>query len=243
MNQQLQNLIKDVYDGIKDGRIVRNGQLFTERELCEVFGVKRGVIQKALVALETLGLIEIRERQGILVKDDAGALLSDAMPFLQSHSPLAIHNQAFEARMILEPQAAYLAAQKCTPEKAMLLESEMTFLDELQADQTKDPNEKAELLYQHNVIFHNMLVEMTENAVMAELYRYISTLSRDIFSLLGRLPSGFRPYALWPELLIREHKAIGAAVTANRPQEARDAMYQHLVNSQARNSATIRKIN
>ena len=242
MNQVLKSLIQSVYDGIKSGEIVRNGQLFTERELCEKFGVKRGVIQKALVSLETLGIIEIRERQGIIINDTADRLMSDTMPFLTSHSPLAIHNQAYETRIILEPQAAYLAALKCDAKKAEILESEIAFVCELQADTARNQTEKAELLYQHNVIFHNIIFEMTENEVMAELNKYISKLSRDIFSLLGRQPSGFQPYALWPEQLIEEHKAVEDAIVHNRPDEAKHAMYMHLINSQERNSVRINSL-
>lgn len=243
MNQVLKSLIQNIYEGIKTGELVRNGQLFTERELCERFSVKRGVIQKALVSLETLGIIEIRERQGIIISDTADKLLSDTMPFLMSHSPLAIHNQAFETRMILEPQAAYIAAQKCDAAKAEILESEIAFVDNLQKDKERKQSEKAELLYQHNIIFHNIVFEMTENEVMTELNKYISKLSRDIFSLLGRQSSGFQPYAIWPNQLIEEHRLIKNAIVNNEPDKAKMAMYDHLINSQKRNSIRISGMN
>lgn len=239
MNQQQYELIKNIYEAIRSGEIVRSGQLFTERELCERFGVKRGVLQKALISLETIGVIESKERLGTVVVDRPEQLLSDSMPFLSSHSPLAIHNQAFDARLILEPQIAALAAQKCSPEQAALLDSEMSFLDELYADTVRSEKEKAELFYQHNIVFHNMIYDVVDNTVLSEINNYVSRLSRDIFTIVGRLPSGFQPYAVWPEELINEHKAIEKAITAHDPETASEMMRQHLLNSRTRNSDRI----
>lgn len=239
MNEQLYELIKKIYDSIRSGEIVRNGQLFTERELCEHFGVKRGVLQKALISLETLGVIESKERFGTVVIDRPEQLLSDSMPFLSVHSPLAIHNQAFDARLILEPQAAVIAAQKCTEEQAVLLDNEMAFLDELYADKMRSAKEKAELFYQHNVIFHNMIFDIVDNTVLTEINSYVSRLSRDIFAMFGRLPTGFQPYAIWPEDLISEHKAIEKAIVSHDPEAASEMMTRHLLNSRKRNSDRI----
>ena len=65
MNQQRQALIKDLYESIENRSIIRGQQLLTERELCDIFHVKRSLLREALVALEALGVIDIRERQGM----------------------------------------------------------------------------------------------------------------------------------------------------------------------------------
>lgn len=241
MNQQLQSLIHDIYDAIQDGSIVKEQQLLTERELCEVFHVKRGVLQKALVALETLGIIDIQERQGIFVVDASNNLLSDDLPFLLRHSPMFIHDQALETRLILEPEAARIAAKNCTEKWAAALEHETQFMEELLANDTMDTDSKAEICYQHNIILHNMIIEMTGNVIMTNIHAYVSNLSRNVLSILGRTPNGFRPYALWPDVLMPEHKAITQAIVEQDPDRAEQAMRTHLINSQRRNSATVRE--
>ncbi len=239
MNSHLKNLIKEIYAGIDDGSIVNDGQLLTERELCEVYGVKRGLLQKALVALETLGIIDIRDRQGIFLINSSTKLLSDNLPFLFTHSPVLIYGQAMETRVVLEPKAASLAALACTPKWAEILESEIHYMEELNIDNSVNTEAKAERAYQHNIIMHATIIEMTGNMVLMNVYQYLSEMSNNVFAILGRTPSGFQPYALWPDLLIPEHKRIVKAIIEQKPEEAELAMYTHLKNSQQRNSSTM----
>lgn len=52
---------------IADGRLPRGGQLPTERELCQEFGVSRVTLRKALGALATAGAIEAFQGRGTFV--------------------------------------------------------------------------------------------------------------------------------------------------------------------------------
>ena len=65
MNEQRKSLVKKIYQALKNGEISRGNQLMTERELAEKFGVKRSPLREALIVLETMGVIDIRGRQGI----------------------------------------------------------------------------------------------------------------------------------------------------------------------------------
>jgi len=240
MNQQLQTLIEEIYNAIKDGSIVNNGKLFSERELCEVFHVKRGVLQKALISLETLGIIDIHDRQGTFVVDNSSKkLLSDNLPFLSLHSPTLTYSQAMEARLVLEPKIAALAASMCTPLWAQALKDEVTYMENLNSNTTIDAKDKAEQAYHHNMIMHTMIAEITGNQILVNLYQYLSDVSHNIFAILGRSPAGFQPYALWPDLLIPEHKRIAEAIISGNPEEAELAMHTHLMNSLERNNSTI----
>ena len=99
-------MIKELYGAIERGDIVRGQQLLTEGELCEQFNVRRSLLREALVALETLGVIDIRERQGMFLMNRPTKMLSDSLDFLSDYSPSLLHDKSIETRMIIEPKAA-----------------------------------------------------------------------------------------------------------------------------------------
>jgi len=104
MNKKRQELIKKISDLISDGEIISEGKLPTERELAAMLGTSRPLLREALIALEALGLIDIRDRQGIfLAEDDSGDLRK---PLGQVHIwPMEILSQVMEIRQLLDPSA------------------------------------------------------------------------------------------------------------------------------------------
>ena len=236
MNQQRQALIKELYGAIERGDIVRGQQLLTERELCEQFNVKRSLLREALVALETLGVIDIRERQGMFLMNRPTKMLSDSLDFLSDYSPSLLHDKSIETRMIIEPKAAGMAAENCTPAHEVILRNELSFMENLYEREDTGREAKATRAYKHNIIIHNTIVEMANNVILTNIYKYLSDLSRNVFDVLGEDPVGFQPYALWPDVLIAEHRAIIQAIIAHNRPAAERAMYDHLRNSQQRNS-------
>ncbi len=236
MNQQRQALIKDLYESIENRSIIRGQQLLTERELCDIFHVKRSLLREALVALEALGVIDIRERQGMFLMNRPTKMLSDSLDFLSDFSPSLLHDKSIEARMIIEPKAAGMAAENCTQTHDLILRSEIAFLEDLYSTGTAGAQSQATLAYKHNIIIHNTIVEMANNIVLTNIYKYLSDLSRNVFAVLGQDPAGFQPYALWPDVLIGEHRAIVQAIVTHDKEGAEQAMYEHLQNSQRRNS-------
>lgn len=93
-------------------------RLASEKELAESFGVSRQTLREALSALESLGLVELRKGSG------GGAYVGE-VPFLRPQKSLIdflhtrdltlTHNHISEARMMLEPHAARVAALFMSP--------------------------------------------------------------------------------------------------------------------------------
>ena len=240
MTRQRQDLIKDLYTAITEGTIIREErQLFTERELCELFKVKRSLLREALVALETLGIIDIQERQGMFLANKPNKMLSESLSFLSEYSPILLHDESIEARLMIEPHMASLAAKNGRPRQKTLLENELLFVENLYRQKDIGIENKASQAYQHNIILHSTIAEMTDNTVMTYIYRYLADLSRNVHSALGRGPYGFQPYALWPDILLAEHRRIVEAILAQDEMRAAEAMYVHLKNSQQRNQAVM----
>src|SRR5512132_646502 len=110
-----EDIVRQVKALIADGRLTSGDRLPPERELAERFRVSRTSVREALRSLQSRGLIEIRAGEGAFVR---------AVPGEARSEPLALgilpHREAvgelFEARRILEPAIAALAARRATPE-------------------------------------------------------------------------------------------------------------------------------
>ncbi|HOO88983.1 MAG TPA: GntR family transcriptional regulator, partial [Synergistales bacterium] len=109
MNKTRKELIHRLSDLITEGDIVSEGKLPPERELAAILGTTRPLLREALIALEALGVLDIRDRQGIFLAEEKvgeiGRVLGQAQVW-----PLELLSQVMEIRQLLDPGAAALAA-------------------------------------------------------------------------------------------------------------------------------------
>src|SRR5215475_3621161 len=84
----------------------------TERALAEQLGVGRSTVREALNGLAALGILDIRHGQGVFVASSASARLGH-----EAVVPALIRaqtNALIEARLVVQPEVARLAAERCT---------------------------------------------------------------------------------------------------------------------------------
>ena len=67
MNEKRRQVIEKLLDKIQSGEIVAGDKLLPERRLAEVVGETRPVLREGLIALEAMGVLDIRDRQGIFL--------------------------------------------------------------------------------------------------------------------------------------------------------------------------------
>ena len=67
MNEKRKQVIEKLLEKIKSGDIVSNNKLLPERQLAEVLGETRPVLREGLIALDAMGVVDIRDRQGIFL--------------------------------------------------------------------------------------------------------------------------------------------------------------------------------
>jgi GntR family transcriptional repressor for pyruvate dehydrogenase complex len=236
LNQQRQELIQKIYFSLKKGEILRGDQLFTERELIDYFDVKRGLLREALISLDTLGVIEIRERQGMFLSRQGIPSVASGLESLSSYSPIDIINQTFEVRLMIETQAAALAAERRNEHACSLIQTEMVFYEKLRES---DHPSRAALGFQHNKILHNIIIDAAGNQVLQETLRGILSLNHNAFAVLGSSSLNFQPYALWFDTLAQEHIEIADAIIKKDKERAFRAMETHLLHSSERNKKTL----
>lgn len=108
-----EEVVTQIHDLIRQGKLKAGDQLPSERELAETFKVSRTSVREALRALETKGLIVSRTGMGNFVAElPIESLVAPlAKLLIQEKDALA---DIFEMRKLIEPHIASLAAQRAT---------------------------------------------------------------------------------------------------------------------------------
>jgi DNA-binding FadR family transcriptional regulator len=87
-----------------DGTLKQGERLMAERELAAQLGVSRPIVREALRALHMLGIVEIRERVGTIVKRPDASMLKDFFTLALAQQADLI-DDVMEARIAIECQA------------------------------------------------------------------------------------------------------------------------------------------
>jgi GntR family transcriptional regulator, transcriptional repressor for pyruvate dehydrogenase complex len=196
---------------IREGALAPGDRLPAERQLAQTFQVSRASLRDAIRRLEMLGYVDVRQGDGTIIRlPDAGTL---SQPF---HGMLAGHPQAakdlLEFRRILEPQVAALAARRCTPEHAALLDAAVA--------QQRRRVAAGERLGVEDVEFHQLIATIARNATVLTV---VDTLRSLLEELRVRHLTGDQP-----SLGLRQHEQIAQAIARGDAEGAASAMSAHL---------------
>lgn len=163
------------------GRNLRPGDtLPSETLLADQFGLNRSTIREGLRQLEMSGLIERRNNSKRLFvtiprKEDLATAMSKAMALND-----ITFQEVWEAMMLLEPQAAELAASRANAEQLVALEDKV---EQLEANINDD-----EQVVEHCADFFLGLAEATNNHVLVLSLAPLALLLRPSLKIMiGRL--------------------------------------------------------
>jgi GntR family transcriptional repressor for pyruvate dehydrogenase complex len=216
---------RKIYEQIADqiGQLVAEGQLVpgdrlpSERELVERFQVSRASIREAISALEMMGLIEVRPGEGTYIRqinmDSVVAPLA-WMLFIDKDTV----QELYEARKILEVQAAGLAAERAEEEEIQAL---FAVLEVMQKDLKMH-----RLGEDSDYNFHYAVARATHNKILIRLMNTISdTMRKTLKTSLSRLYEDRNT----PERLYKEHYSIYEAIKNHDVENAQKRMLDHLI--------------
>jgi GntR family transcriptional repressor for pyruvate dehydrogenase complex len=230
MNDAKRDLIKRVYIALQAGEITKNDMLLPERELAEYFQVKRSYLREVLIALEALGVIDIRERQGMFLGGKGTQNVLDSLNLLNVWPGDAIA-QVFELRTMIEgPTAAFAALRRNERNIAKIQNA----LDQLASLRERKHPQIGTLGVQYNAILHTAIVEAAHNPVLLRVYEGTSRLYTEGIISVGSSEREKLPYEKWPEQVFQEHFDIVQAIRRGDPEEARARAILHLENSRNR---------
>jgi GntR family transcriptional regulator, transcriptional repressor for pyruvate dehydrogenase complex len=111
-----EEIVRQVKQLIAEGKLKSGDRLPPERDLALKFMVSRTSVREALRALQSRGLVEIRAGEGAFVRDISVETLIEPLALVILPHREAV-GELFEARRLLEPAIAALAARRATDEE------------------------------------------------------------------------------------------------------------------------------
>ncbi len=160
--QQLQErILKDLEPG---------DTLPSERELVQMLGVSRSSVREAVHSLALIGLLEVRQGIGTVVRDPIAdsPINSVADVLLQKHKHIA---ELLDVRKMLEPPVAQSAARHISPAQIAEMENILQRQEEkLQCDQPA---------IEEDSLFHYAIAAAADNSVVLKLVDVLMDLLRE----------------------------------------------------------------
>jgi len=198
---------------ILEGRLKPGDRLPSERNLVDRLGVSRASVREALRSLEIRGLLDVRPGEGAFVREvPVEAVLDPLSTALLDRRSLL---EVLEARQILEPEIAALAAQRAHPEDIREMER---ILGEMQ-DSLRD--QRYDSAVQSIIAYHRVITRATGNRLIQRLMDTIADLlsesMRETLRLRGR-----------PARSLEGHRQILAAIRTGDAASAKAAMLSHI---------------
>ena len=216
LNQErtFESIVKQIKKAIFAGKLKKGDKLPTERELASQFGVSRAAVRSAVLSLEQSGLINIRKgsKGGFFIREFDFKSVRESLNDLIQLGQASIHDLT-EARIIIEPNAAALAAERATEEDIeKMTESIISYKARVAEGLPPNPAD---------LQFHICLAEAAKNPVIIMMMR----------SLMDLLYKNIGAYFLAPKpgrSILAQHHKILEAIIARNVNKARANMLTHL---------------
>ena len=203
---------------IVSGRYGESDKLPSEAELATIFTVSRPVVRQALEKLRDEGLVESLRGSGNYVT--GLARLIEGMQEFGSHWSRHAKTMLddLEFRLIVEPEAAYLAARRRTKADLHRMRAAL--------EQFEQAHASGRITHHFDYLFHEAIALATTNTRFIEAARSVE-FSKDPRSLLIRHRVHFQPAGRGLES-IQEHLRVFELIEEREPDHARKAMWDHL---------------
>lgn len=208
---------------IKKGSYAIGERLPAERTLAEDLKVSRPVVREAIIALEMMGLVEVRPGSGIYVVAQNEEVSETSKPQQVSTKKLTNDSnislfELLEARKIIEADIAALAATSISKAQLKQLQKANKALEA-----ALDDDEKFD---QADQDFHNIIAQASQNSILektvSQLWQH--RLESDIWRKLED-KAGSKKLR---KAALKDHQAITKALESGKASKAYKAMNKHL---------------
>ncbi len=199
-----------------DNNFRAGDRLPSETELSREFEVSRATVREAIVALEVGGVLAVKRNVGAIVLK-----LNEEVP-LQSIVAEAGPFEQIQVRMLLEPEAAGLAAQHRSDQQCELMEAAIKMM--------VDENKAGFASQDGDMQFHMQIAKASNHSLLAS---HIESLweMRHHGQLWHQLQRSVDVSTMRTRAVF-EHMKILEAIRAKNPDNARKLMFEHLASVQ-----------
>jgi GntR family transcriptional regulator, transcriptional repressor for pyruvate dehydrogenase complex len=208
-----EEIVRQVKQLIAEGKLKSGDRLPPERDLALKFMVSRTSVREALRALQSRGLVEIRAGEGAFVCDISVETLIEPLALVILPHREAV-GELFEARRLLEPAIAALAARRATDEELGEMER---ILDEQSREVTQGRTGVTQ-----DAALHAAIANSAHNRAI----------TRIVSALIDLLTQSREESLLTPGRPTRsheDHRRILAAIKRRDEVAAHRAMLDHLI--------------
>jgi GntR family transcriptional repressor for pyruvate dehydrogenase complex len=210
---------------LRSGGLKPGDLLPSERELMRRTRVGRSSLREALQVLIGMGLIEARPGRGYFVRAPGPAAASGVrVAGLNSEALVDL----LDARLILEPEIAALAAKAATPADLAALERALARMLACA--------ERGRPVYRASAEFHVELARTTHNGALIQMLRSLVT----AMAQWGRFFEESVPGYAAEE--VRLHRALLEALGRGDPDEMRELMREHIAETRRALLAMMRAV-
>lgn len=196
-----------------------------ERDLAEMLEVSRSSVREAIIALEINGFVDVRGGSGVYV--------TSRIPRVSSPNTVAIPPvdevdigpfELLDARILVEPDCAALAAQNATADQRRSLRNVHAAM---QLVQPSGEWSKGVGSVHYDRLLHGSIAEACGNAALASVCMHLWDLS-ERSPIFQRLDAHYVTQQDWT-IAWGEHARIVEAIVDGDAVRARHAMAYHLV--------------
>ncbi len=189
-----------------------------ERDLAVKLGLPRTALRRMLGQLEDEGRLIRHVGRGTFIAGNGVSSMALRRPDAKAIDSLRTYPaEVFEARLIIEPKVAALAALRATRQK----------IDEMQKSIARGSDSDSLRDFEKwDAVFHRIIVEAGRNGLLAALYESIHTVRT------GNLWGKMKEQSLTPERMksyIASHNLIIEAIKDRDSKAAERHMYDHIV--------------
>ena len=207
-----EDIVRQVKTLIADGHLKSGDRLPPERDLAESFRVSRTSVREALRSLQSRGLIEIRAGDGAFVRDVSVEALIEPLALVILPYREAV-GELFEARRLLEPAIAAMAARRATRD-------ELAEMERILAEQAREVARGRTGMAQDSAL-HAAIAAAAHN-------RAIVRIVNALVDLLAQSREESLHTPGMPRRSHQDHRRILGAIRRRDEAGARRAMLDHL---------------
>ena len=216
-----QEVLDRLLERIRSGEIPPGGQLPSERDLMETYGVGRPAVREALQALERSGIVEIvhGERARVVVPTAERLIeqIAGGAQHLLRMEPGTLEHLK-DARVFLETGLARLAAQRASDDDVARLRRRL--------DDQRQALQDVERFLACDMAFHREIARISGNPIFPAIVEALFQWAGAYYQPMVRAPGA-------EQLTLAEHGRLVEAIAARDAPAAEAAVRDHLTRANA----------